>query len=69
MSYSMTYEEQQAAWTALRDARQYVEKTYNSAEGMHDNYGFLYMDVGQWDLMEKTKELLARIDVLLDLEA
>ena len=69
MSYGMTYEEQQAAWQALRDARKYVEKANEDANAEHDNYGELYQDEAVWWRMKSSKELLARIDALLKLEA
>jgi hypothetical protein len=57
----MNYEEQQNALIALRDARQYVQQAHDDAELKHNNYGDLYMDDAQWEIMMKTEKLLGQI--------
>ena len=58
----MDYEQQQNALKALLDARKWVQRAHDEAEGKHDNYGEYYMCSVQYEIMQETKRLLARID-------
>lgn len=60
----MDYETQQAALQALRDARKWVQQAHDEACAKHDNYGEHYMDAVQYEIMQETGQLLARIDAL-----
>lgn len=58
----MDYEEQQAALSALRDARRFVKQAHDDAESRHDSYGEFYMDSVQYEIMQETDLLISQID-------
>ena len=53
------------ALSALLDARKYVQHAHDEAEASHDNYGDLYMDEGQYEIMQEISSILSKIDALL----
>lgn len=60
----MDYECQQTALQALRDARKWVQQAFDEASAKHDSYGEFYMDALQYEVMQETQQMLARIDAL-----
>lgn len=50
----------------IKAARKYVEQTNENAEVKHDTPGIFYMDSTLYLIMEETKELLSRIDSVVN---
>jgi hypothetical protein len=49
----------------LAKSRQYIQKAHDDAEALHDNHGDMYMDSGQYEIMQETERLLTDIDNLI----
>lgn len=49
----------------LARAREYVSLANHRAEARHDTPGEYYMDGGQFEIMEDTKDILEQIDAEL----
>lgn len=60
----MDYDALLEAQALLMEMRPYVQKAHDEAEAKHDAYGDLYGDAAQWEVMQKTSALLARLDAL-----
>ncbi len=62
----MDYDEQVEALAALQAAVKYIKQAHDEAEAKHDSYGEYYMDGGQYEIMEDTDQLLAKIEAILE---
>lgn len=54
------------AISIIKATREYVQQAHDRAECRHDTYGEYYIAESQYKIMQETKELLAKMAIIID---